>query len=190
MLHRPSAVLIAFAFASLSISIDGTVVAPAEFREIVNGSEIIAFGRVVDATPELSDDRHRVETVVTLQVATYLKGGPGETLVFVVPGGQIGRYRDVLVGAPTFEPGEEAVVFLNARVGERPTVFGLYQGVFRIRVDESSKRRLVVSPVLVAAGQAPERVVRGAATRRPVTLETFGAQVQSVVAEGALRGAR
>ena len=68
-----------------------TVLVPAEFREIVNGSEIIAYGRVVDATPEWSADRKRIDTVVTFEVGTWLKGGPGDTLTFKVPGGRIGR---------------------------------------------------------------------------------------------------
>src|SRR4029453_17454681 len=85
-----------------------TVIVPAEFREIVNGADIIAYGRVLETTVESSDDRKNVDTLVTLQVGTYLKGGPGDTLVFKVPGGQIGRFRNVTVGAPEFTAGEEA----------------------------------------------------------------------------------
>lgn len=183
MQHRNRILLLSFV-GVLSTSLHATVLVPAEFREVVNGSEIIAFGRVVDATALLSDDRARVNTLVTLQVATYLKGGPGETLVFQVPGGRIGRYRTVLVGAPVFEEGDEAVVFLNVRGTDHPTVFGLNQGVFRVRVDVETKRRIVVPPALLARGESPERVVRGSRARQPVPLETFGAQVQSVLVEG------
>ena len=128
--------------------------------------------------------------MVTLQVGTYLKGGPGETIVFAVPGGQIGRYRNLTVGAPIFEVGEEVVVFLMVRGREHPAVFGLNQGVFRVRLDEATKRRLVVPPALMARGTSPETVVRGSPERQPVSLETFGAQVQTVLAEQAKRVAR
>src|SRR5687768_5835902 len=80
-------------------TVRGTVLVPAEFREIVGNSQIIAYGRVADAVPELSDDRKRIDTVVTFDVGTYLKGDSGATLSFRVPGGQIGRYRSVTVGA-------------------------------------------------------------------------------------------
>ena len=163
-----------------------TVLVPAEFREIVNGADIIAYGRVVETTVESSEDRKTVDTLVTLRVGTYLKGGPGETIVFKVPGGQVGRYRNVTVGAPRFVAGEEAVVFLNVRNGGTPFVFGLNQGVFRVRLETQSNRRLVVPPVM-ARGLEPETVVRGAAARRPVPLETFGVQVQTVLAEAAAR---
>ena len=98
---------------AMPVALRATVLVPAEFREIVTGSDIIAYGRVVETDRRVGDDRRRVDTLVTLQVGTYLKGGPGETLVFMVPGGQIGRYRNVMVGAPEFVAGDEAVLFLN-----------------------------------------------------------------------------
>ena len=165
-----------------------TVLLPAEFREVVNGSDIIAYGRVVETRVEWSDDRKNVDTLVTFQVGTYLKGGPGDTLVFKVPGGTIGRFRNVLVGAPQFSSGDEAVLFLNSRGREFPSVFGLNQGVFRVSIDGDTRRRMVMPPLL-ARGDTPEVVVRGAASRRSLPLETFGAQVQTVLRENA-RGVR
>ena len=159
-----------------------TVLLPAEFREIVGDSQIIAFGRVVDAVPELSDDRKRIETIVTFEVETYLKGGSGETLTFRVPGGQVGRYRSITVGAPVLDSGTEAVLFLRKPDNGLPYVFGLNQGVFRVQRDAQTQRRLVVPPLL-ARGETAERVVRGAISRRPMPIEDFGAQVRSIMAE-------
>ena len=39
-----------------------TVLVPAEFREIVAGSQIIVYGRVVDVRAEWTDDRRRIDT--------------------------------------------------------------------------------------------------------------------------------
>jgi hypothetical protein len=167
-----------------------TVLVPAEFREVVNGSEIIAYGRVIDATSEWTDDRKRIDTAITFEVSTWLKGGPGDTLTFKVPGGRIGRYRSLTVGAPEFAIGDEAVVFLKSNGGAGPFVFGFNQGVYRVRVDSGTVRRMVVPPALIAAGDSPEVVVRGAAARRSVPLETFGAQIQAVIAESARGGVR
>jgi len=164
-----------------------TVLVPAEFREVVTGSDIIAYGRVTETTAEWSDDRKHVDTLVTFQVGTYLKGGPGDTLVFKVPGGTIGRFRNVLVGAPQFTAGDEAVLFLNSRGRDLPAIFGLNQGLFRVTVDADSRR--MVTPPLLARSDAPEVVVRGAASRRMLPLETFGAQVLSVLGDSA-RSAR
>ena len=170
-------------FCLVPIALGATVLLPAEFREIVNGADIIAYGRVVETAVEQGDDRKQVDTLVTFQVGTYLKGGPGDTSVFKVPGGTIGRYRTVLVGAPQFAAGDEAVLFLNSRGREVPSIFGLNQGVFRVVLDQT--RRRMVTPPLLARGSVPETVVRGAAGRRPLPLETFGAEVRAVLSDAA-----
>jgi hypothetical protein len=164
--------------------ISATVLVPAEFREIVSGSQIIVYGRVSDVHAEWTDDRHQIETIVTLDAATYLKGGPGDVVTFKVPGGQIGRYKNVMVGAPEFHAGEEAVLFLSAQGPSVAHVFGLNQGVFRVRVDTRTGGRLVVPPALMAAGAAPEPVTRGAVDRRPLALDSFAATVRAAMAQG------
>ena len=160
-----------------------TVIVPAEFREVVGGSDVIVVGRVTDVTAEWADGRRRIDSYVTVEVATTLKGQAAETITFLVPGGQIGRYRSVMVGAPVFAPGDEAVLFLNARPSAVPHVFGLNQGVYRVRVDARSGQRIVVPPALLARGDAAEVVRRGAATRRSLPLDAFNAQVRGVLAE-------
>jgi hypothetical protein len=63
-----------------------TVLLPAEFREIVAGSQIIVYGRIAEVRPEWSEDRRRIDTIVTVEAGSYLKGGPGSTVTFRVPG--------------------------------------------------------------------------------------------------------
>jgi hypothetical protein len=162
-----------------------TVLIPAEFREVVTGSEIIVYGRVVDVRAEWTADRRGIDTLVTFEAATYLKGGPGETVTFRVPGGQIGRYRNVMVGAPEFRPGDEAVLFLRGEAPAIARVFGFSQGVFRVRVDPRTGQRIVVSPPLAARGDAPETVRRGAGARRSLALDAFAAEVRAAMQGGA-----
>ena len=160
-----------------------TVLLPAEFRQIVNGSDIIAYGRVLDLRPHWVDGRRAIETIVTVDVVSYFKGGEGRRLSFTVPGGQIGRYRSITVGAPSFRPGDEAVLFLNRDAAGSARVFGHSQGVFRIRPDRASGRRMVIPSALMATGTTPEVVRRGAPERRPLSIAAFGAQVRTVLAE-------
>jgi hypothetical protein len=183
---RPFLVFVGL-FVAIAPALRATVLLPAEFREIVDGSQLIAYGRVSDAVPELSDDRKRIDTVVTFDVATYLKGDAGATVTFRVPGGQIGRYRSITVGAPVFQNGDEAVLFLRRSDGGVPHVFGLNQGVFRVQREARSERRFVMPP-LISRGDAPEAVVRGARLRAPMPLEAFGAQVRTVLSELADKG--
>jgi hypothetical protein len=160
-----------------------TVIVPAEFREVVRGSDVIVYGRVESAHAQWSDDRRRIETLVTFDVSSSLKGDPGPTIVFKVPGGQLGRYRSFIMGAPVFEAGDEAFLFLKTGVSDVPVVFGFNQGVFRVRADAGTGRRLVVTPALLASTDSPQVLQRGAPDRRPVAIESFAAQVRAVLAE-------
>jgi hypothetical protein len=176
-------VLVLLMCATFMPAVHATVLVPAEFREVVQGSTMIAYGRVIDVRPEWVDDRSRVDTIVTLEVVTWLKGGTDQTIEFKVPGGEMGRYRNVTIGAPVFNRGDEAVMFLKSDGTSIPIVFGLNQGVFRVRRDPSTGRRVVIPSALMARGDAPETIRRGAATRQPIPLESFGAQVRTVMAQ-------
>jgi len=161
-----------------------TVLVPAEFTEIVGGSEIIAYARVVDVRPEWADGRRWIDSIVTAEVVSYLKGGSDDTITFKVPGGQLGRYRSVVVGAPVFARGDEAVLFLKTRGDELPDIFGLNQGVFRVRVDTRTGQRMVVPPpvMMTAPGDEAQPITRGALDRRPLAFEAFGARVRAAMA--------
>lgn len=179
--------LLIAAVLALAPPLAATVLVPAEFHEIVNGSQVIVHGRVVDVRSDWTGDRFRIETMVTLEAGAYFKGGPGERVTFRVPGGTLGRYRSLMVGAPEFRVGDEVVMFLKSEGPAVPNVFGLSQGVFRIRRELRSGRRVVVPPALMATSDAPQAVRRGAADRRPVPLDTFRTQVQAAMKAGGLR---
>ena len=162
-----------------------TVLVPAEFSEIVTGSQIIVYGRVTSVRAEWSDDRHRIDTIVTVTAGSYLKGGPGGTVTFRVPGGQIGRYRNVMIGAPQLQTGDEAVIFLSASGPSLAHIFGLSQGLYRVKVDARTGQRLVIPPVPVANGDAAQTIVRGDTSRRQLSLDEFAATVRRTMSGGA-----
>jgi hypothetical protein len=177
-----------FVAAVLVTSVAGaTVLVPAEFNEIVSGSQIIAYARIVDVRPEWADGRRWIDSVVTAEVVSYLKGGSEATISFKVPGGRLGRYRSVVVGAPVFARGDEAVLFLKAHDDGLPDVFGLNQGVFRVRVDGRTGQRMVVPPPVTAVEAPtgePQTVKRGSIDRRPLAFDAFGARVREAMAAG------
>ena len=162
-----------------AVPMSAMVVVPAEFSEMVTSSELVVHGRVVDIRPQFVGDRRTIETVVTVSVLDALKGQPGETVYFRVPGGQIGRYRRFMVGAPEFVSGEEVVLFLRGRPPVVPFPFGLSQGVYRV-VRSADGRSLVTPPIV---SEAAGRVVRGDPSRRPVELSAFANNVRRI-AEG------
>jgi hypothetical protein len=172
-------------FLALSVAASATVILPIEFRELVSTSAVIVHGRVTDARPAFVDGRRSVVTFVTVTAEEYLKGSLGEHVTFMVPGGQLGRYRTVFVGAPEFQEGDEVVLFLKTPGAGLPYLVGLSQGAFRVVPDARTGRRLVTTPVVMGTRADPERVVRGDPARRPLPIESFRDVVRQVLAEGA-----
>jgi hypothetical protein len=159
-----------------------TVYLPVDFQQMVTASQAIIHGRVVDVRSEVTRDRMMVVSYVTLHVDESLKGSIGESVTFRVPGGQVGRYRRIIVGAPRFERGDEVVVFLSARGPSFPYLFGLSQGVYRV-ARAADGRAIVTPPAVMARGAGAERVVRGDPARRPLPLASFVREVRAI-AEG------
>src|SRR5687768_7359219 len=89
-------------FVILSVVLQATVLVPIEFRELVSIAPVIVHGRVVDVRSAFVDGRRSVETFVTVEAGDYLKGQLGPNFTIRIPGGQMGRYRTVFVGAPEF----------------------------------------------------------------------------------------
>jgi hypothetical protein len=155
------------------------VLLPADLGELARGSQAIIHGRVTSVRAEWVAGHRRIDSFVTVEATEYFKGDFGRAVTFRVPGGQIGRYRSVTVGAPVFREGDEVVLFLGARGPSVPYVLGLSQGVFRVVTDVSSGRRLVTPPALVA-GVEPAAVRRGDPARRPIDLASFGDTVRGL----------
>ena len=86
-------------------------------------------------TGQWSDDRRSIDSFVTVDVVDRYKGSPGETLTFTVPGGQVGRYMNLVPGAPSFTRGDRAVLFLTSRGPRLPITTGFTQGIYRVTMD-------------------------------------------------------
>jgi hypothetical protein len=160
-----------------------TVVIPAGFSELVSEAGTIVHGRVVDVRSDWAPGRRRIETFVTVEAEDYLKGQLGEHVIFRVAGGRLGRYRSVLVGAPSFAEGDEVILFLTGRGPSVPSIMGLNQGVFRVAADDSGQKR-VIPPPLIAEGVEPVRLLRGDPSRRSSSLIEFEERVRQVLRAG------
>ncbi len=158
-----------------STSLHAMVVVPAEFNEMVTASQTIVQGRIVDVRSYETAGRKTIESLVTVQVVDAIKGQPGATAYFKLPGGQVGRYRRVMVGTPQFTPGDEVVLFLKGSAPAVPMPFGLTQGVYRVSRDVSG-RAMVMPAVAGGAG----RVVRGDPARRALDLAAFTSMVRTI----------
>ena len=150
-------------------------VAPLSFEELVRQSSSIVYGRVTDVQSHWTEDRQAVESVVSIEVFKGLKGANAPAVSLVVPGGQVGRYLNLVPGAPTFSRGDLAIVFLTSRGARLPIATGFTQGIYRVTT--MSGQPLVTPPAIEASGS---RVGRGDLRRKPVAIDVFEAAVRSV----------
>jgi hypothetical protein len=165
---------------SLVMPASATVLIPADLGELSRDAVAIARGRVAALDTQWTEDRGTIETIVTLEVESYLKGGLGATLRFRVPGGTLGRLRSIVVGAPEFAVDQRVVVFLGAQGPAVPHLLGFSQGVFRMARAADNSAWLVTSPVLMPAAAPAVRVVRGDPSRRSMPLADFERAVRSL----------
>jgi hypothetical protein len=153
-----------------------TVVLPADLSELSHDAVAIARGHIVAVDAQWKEGRRGIETLVTLETETYLKGSLGSVVQFRVPGGSLGRFRSIVVGAPQFAVGQRVILFLGSRGPTVPYVLGLSQGVFRITQTPQGDW-MVTPPMIVPAPDGP--IVRGGL--RPSSLGDFERQVRTLV---------
>jgi hypothetical protein len=149
-----------------------TTLVPADFTQMARESELIVHGTVVSVHGQITGPRRAIDSVITVQVAATMKGTPAAQAVFRVPGGRVGRYRRVMVGAPEFAAGDEVILFLKGRAPALAMPYGLSQGVYRVA--RQGGVAVVTPAVAVSAG----RLTRGDPSRRPVDPAAFARQVQ------------
>ena len=167
-------------FVALPTPTRATVLVPADLSELSRDARAIVRGRVARLDSQWTDDRGTIETMVTLEVEGYIKGSLGPTLIFRTPGGDLGRYRSVVVGAPAFAVDEHVIVFLGARGPSIPYVLGLSQGVFRVAHTDDTGRWMVTPPVVLGPTTGSVPLVRGDVSRRPLPLTDFEQRVRAL----------
>jgi hypothetical protein len=173
----PRSVLVALFCSLFIVNAGATTLVPLSFEQLVNESSVVVYGRVTDVQPQWTEDRRSIESVISVAIVKGMKGSARETISFTVPGGQVGRFVNVIPGAPVFAPGDAAVVFLTSRGPRLPVTTGFTQGVYRVQRDAQTGEMLVMPPVL----DPPGRIVRGDVRRKPASLQSFESSVRAVM---------
>ena len=160
---------------ALTLPVRATTIIPADLGELSRDARAIVRGRVAALDTQWTEDRGTIETIVTLEVERYLKGAFGPTLRFRVPGGDLGRFRSIVVGAPEFAVDERVVVFLGARGPSVPLRARSEPGCVPRRPRRRTSGWLVTPPAI-----APVRGRRRAhRPRRPVAPSAAARRVRA-----------
>jgi hypothetical protein len=172
------AALLALAIAPVAFA---TTMLEQDLASLTKGADVVVRAQVLSSQARWTSDHARIITDTELEVQEAWKGKPAARIVVMQPGGIVGELGQKVDGVALFEPGEEVVVFLEAR-GDRFTVAGMAQGAFHLARSSDGKT--------VFARQAlDEALLLDPVTRQPVagprsvlTVEQLKARVAQALA--------
>jgi len=142
----------------LSLSVD----------DLVERSDLVVRGTVVDRTYYRDGI---VWTRAIVEVSGCWRGVCDDFVELVQPGGQVDGFGTRAFGMPTFEPGDEVVLFLAGSKSGALQVVGLTQGCFQVAEDDSLARNLRgMKLVLPHDRSGTDSGVDGVATQGPQTI--------------------
>jgi len=100
-------------------------------EDLAKKAHTIVVGRVTNSRTYWSPNGKVILTNYTFQVDESIKGQAGRNVEITTIGGRIGEVELRVSGMPSFQTGENAVVFLEQSAGYQ-TVLGLGQGKFTV----------------------------------------------------------
>lgn len=185
-----------------------STIAPMTTAQMADYAAQVVTGRVSSVRSYWADRPRRIESEVTLDTVTYLKGAPRQastTYRLIVPGGKIGEKQMRLCCAPQFKVGQQWLLFVLPEYKTFPVV-GLYRGAFRMTQDAEGVVRVLSSDgsavtgidnagfIRIAGGELdPHSRLRGAAgadlrigvaadlQSMPISLQDFLAELQPIL---------
>jgi hypothetical protein len=153
---------------------------PADFRTLVTSAETIARGHVTDVHgSRLSSGE--IVSIVTVAVDDTLKGQAGPFASVIVPGGELGRVRTVVPGAPTLHVNDAAVFLLRRGPDNVWRLASMSSALYRLRRESETGRVVIDPPAVLGQTAGTGAVDRGSALRRPMSVPEFEALVRLVV---------
>lgn len=167
------------------VSLRATTIIPTDLPDVVSGATLIVRGRVVDVRSFAEITNGPVMTAVTITANEVLKGSAGTSVTFRVHGGEIGRYRYMVIGSPVFVAGDDAYVFLKRSSAGALWPVGMGAGVYRVNGTVNAP----VVPGLTATAGAT--VQRGDVRRKPMAPREFASLVRLLMnSQASAAGAR
>ncbi|MGV3774702.1 MAG: hypothetical protein ACO1QB_17515 [Verrucomicrobiales bacterium] len=134
---------------------DAQKMIPFSLEQLIKAADLVVHGTVEEVTAK-RDQRSQIYTEIIVNVAEVWKGEAATGRLRVVQGGGVlGEARLVISGQPTFDPGEETVLFLVLNHRKEAVVYAMSQGKFKVRSFGKGNEKNVSNPFHGAAGEIP-----------------------------------
>jgi hypothetical protein len=148
-------------------------------HELVAASVAVVEGRVLEVHSFWNADGTAILTEATIQVNDVVAGRAADVVTVRTFGGQVGDHVIEAHGFPTFQQGEQALLFLQNGGHGALRVTGYQLGHYRIRTERG--QRLAV-PTMEAGIQLLRKDGTPAPLPRPVELEGLKDVIRSFAA--------
>lgn len=171
-----------------------TVKAP-EFSGLVNQSDFIVRAVVKSVTSEIRQGTkgRKIYTHVELEVREVIAGKPPTPLVLVLLGGKVGDDTMVIEGAPTFQVGDEDILFVQGNGRQIYPLVAMMHGKYPVEKEPESGREFMLrsnkvplkhtAEVSQEMAEGTEAQAQAAAinTAEALTPQEFVRQIQAAV---------
>jgi hypothetical protein len=101
--------------------------------QLTRRSDVVVRGAVAGQASAWAPGGRRIVTETRIRVASVLKGAPPREVLVVQPGGVVDGIGQSVTGAARFRDGEDVLLFLEHRGGDRYQVVGMAMGKFNVR---------------------------------------------------------
>jgi hypothetical protein len=128
-------------------SLSATVVVPPTFEQLVDQAQVIFQGTVTKVTSQWvgeGGERHIV-SYITFKVKDGLKGSPGESFTMRTFGGTVDGETMTIGDGPTFEVGDEDILFVENNGSQVVPLVGIMHGRFHVRKDGSGREMVTTN---------------------------------------------
>lgn len=154
-------------------------------KELTEESTAILMGKCSQVQSGWNASGKKVFTEVTVNTTESIKGNMGTQAVITVPGGQVGDILYEVSEMPTFQEGEEVLVFLWQHPSGKQLVTGAFQGKLTIKKNKETGESTVQGGVVEVqrVTQAKYDQLGVPPKRKDVSLREFIREIKSYIEE-------
>jgi hypothetical protein len=128
-------------------SLSATTVIPPTFDQLVDQAQVIFHGTVTKVTSEWvgeGAERHIV-SYITFKVKDSLKGSAGQNFTMRTFGGTVDGETMMIGDGPTFQIGDEDILFVENNGSQVVPLVGIMHGRFHVRKDASGREMVTTN---------------------------------------------
>jgi hypothetical protein len=185
--RRTTAALAAAALLSIALPAGpapATVVVAKDFAALCGDADLIFVGTVGAVESRwVGDERQSIETLVTFEDLTWLKGEVQSSITLRFAGGSVDGLHMKVAGVPRFTVGERRVIFAYDGAFVSPIV-GFDQGALRVVEGADGPRVVETATSPQASGPAGALRLGAPAAGAAVPLDEYLDRVRAALAPG------